>query len=128
MATLNLSYAKSRLAFLQIVLIILIVLDIELCNLFLLHIIKHIYLLGLEYFNRYYMIQVSNRTIDKMHWMCTKVILNTSERRQLKTSVNFEFIQHVKQNFIQLSFVNSNLFNENYRISIIYIRDLKFSK
>ena len=41
--------------------------------------------------------QMSNKTINKV---CVKVTLETLKRRQLKTLVDIECIQHIKQDLI----------------------------
>ena len=43
------------------------------------------------------MLQMSNKSINKV---CFKVTLETSKRRQLKTLVDIECIQHIKQDLI----------------------------
>ena len=58
-----------------------------------------------------YILQISNKTIDKIHLMCTKLISKTSKQRQLKTLVDFEGIQHLKQDFVHTIVIRELVFS-----------------
>ena len=49
------------------------------------------------------MLQVNNKTLNKINFVRTKVTLETSKRHQLKTLVDFKCIQNIKQDFIYLT-------------------------
>ena len=51
--------------------------------------------------------QMSNKTINKV---CVKVTLETLKRRQLKTLVDIECIQHIKQNLIYTTVTRELIF------------------
>ena len=57
-----------------------------------------------------YILEFSNKTIDKMHLMYTKVTSKTSKLHQLKTLVDLEGIQHLEQDLIDAIVVRELVF------------------